>query len=336
MIRAVATTSPPVRPGRLRRSPALRALVRETRPSPADLVEPVFVAEAPEDAGPIESMPGVSRESIGTVGERARRIADSGVRAVLVFGVPRTRDSRGSSASDPAAVGPRAVEAIKSAAPGLAVISDVCLCQSTDHGHCGVLDPRGEIDLPATLERLADTAVAHARAGADVVAPSAMMDGMVGAIRWALDGEGLEHVGILSYAVKHASAFYGPFRDAARSAPAFGDRRSHQMDPANAREALAEARRDVDEGADAVMVKPGAAALDVVRTLRDAELGRPIAVYQVSGEYAMVRAAAERGWLDERAVAMETLVAMKRAGADIIISYWAERAARWLTEGVDA
>ncbi|MEO1129020.1 MAG: porphobilinogen synthase [Planctomycetota bacterium] len=329
MILRARTHHDVTRRSRLRRTPGLRALVQETRLNAADLVEPIFVAEQPEDAGPIESMPGVQRESLASIGARARAIADSGVRAVLLFGIPATKDACGSCASDGDGVIPRAIEVIKDVVPDLVVMTDVCLCQYTAHGHCGILNEDG-IELEATLDALSRTALAHARAGADVIAPSAMLDGVVQTIRQTLDAHGFPDRAILAYAIKHASAFYGPFRDAADSAPSFGDRRAHQMDPANSREALREAAQDIAEGADAVMVKPGLPCLDLILRARD--LGHPVAAYQVSGEYSMVAAAARTGWLDERAVALESLTALKRAGADIIITYWASRAAHWLRE----
>ncbi len=321
----------PLRLSRLRRTPALRALTRETRLHPADLVQPLIVVENEAESGPVSSMPNVKRIALGAIEDAAQDIATSGVRATLVFGVPAEKNEWAGPASDPEGVVPRAVRAIRKAAPALAIITDVCLCQSSSHGHCGVLDGT-EIDLDATLARLGAIAISHAEAGADLVAPSAMVDGQVAAIRRALDGGGHERVGVLSYAVKQASAFYGPFRDAASSAPAFGDRRAHQMDSANAREAIAEAAQDVAEGADAIMVKPGGTNLDLIRAIRDASPRRPIAAYQVSGEYAGLCAAAAAGVLDERAAALETLTALKRAGAALIITYWAARAARWLRE----
>lgn len=332
MIRRVAESTavpPTARRSRLRGSEALRDVFRETRLHPADLIQPLFVVERDEDAGPIEAMPGVARLSLARLGDEVERIRDSGVRSVLVFGVPGSKDATGAGAAQADGIVPRAVSRIKERAGTLAVMTDVCLCQYTDHGHCGVLRDGG-IDLEPTLARLGEVGVAHAVAGADVVAPSAMLDGMVAAIRGALDAHGLTETAILSYAVKHASAFYGPFREAASSAPSFGDRRSHQMDPANAREAVGEAMQDVAEGADAIMIKPGLACLDLVRRVREADIGRPVLAYQVSGEYSMVLAGAERGWIDERGVALESLTALKRAGADAIVTYWATRAAAWI------
>lgn len=317
--------------GRFRRVEALRAIFRETRLAPADFVQPIFVAENPRNAGPIASLPGVSRYALRELPAHARAISESGVRGVLLFGLPDAKDEHGSEAFASHGIVPRAVESIKEHAPALAVITDVCLCQYTSHGHCAVLDGRG-ISRDATLETLGRAAVVHAAAGADVVAPSGMMDGGVAAIREALDDAGFAETGILSYAAKFASALYGPFRDAAQSAPARGDRRGHQIDPANGVEAIAEARQDIAEGADAVIVKPAGPSLDVIARLRDAAPGFPIVGYQVSGEHAMIAAAAAQGWIDERAAILESLVAIKRAGASAIITYSAARAARWITE----
>jgi porphobilinogen synthase len=321
---------PQVRPRRLRASETIRRMVRETRLSPDRLVLPLFVVEGTEVRQPIAALPGHSRLSPDLAADAARRAFDAGVPAVLLFGVPARKDEAGSAAYDPAGPVQTAVAAVKDAVPEMVVITDVCLCAYTDHGHCGVVVD-GRVANDVTLELLARTALSHADAGADVVAPSDMMDGRVAAIRAALDAEDHEGVAILSYAVKYASAFYGPFRDAAGSVPGFGDRRDYQMDPANVREALREARLDVEEGADMVMVKPAAAYLDVVARVREAT-PLPLVAYHVSGEYAMLVAAAERGWLDERAAALETLTAIRRAGADVIITYHAERAARWLAE----
>ncbi len=260
----------------------------------------------------------------------ATRVAELGIRAVILFGIPDHKDAAGSQSWAEDGVVQRATQMIRSRCPGMVVIADTCLCEYTDHGHCGLLRDDKSIDVESTLEVLAKIAVSQAKSGADIVAPSGMMDGMVGAIRAALDGKGFDDVPIMSYAVKYASAFYGPFRDAADGAPAFGDRRSHQMDPANAREALREARLDVEQGADFLMVKPALAYLDIMRSLRNAHPDLPMVAYNVSGEYAMVKAAAQAGWLDERAVVMEALLCMKRAGADLLISYHAEEAAQWL------
>ena len=323
------TAFPARRLRRWRRTEAARALVRETSLSPADLVQPLFVAEREGDAGEIAALPGVRRHTLESLDREVDQLARVGVPAVLLFGVPSAKDPLGSGAAREDGIVPRAVRRIKERALPLLVFTDVCLCSYTDHGHCGVV--RGEeIDNDLTLPRLAETALAHARAGADLVAPSAMMDGTVGALRAALDGAGLSSVGILSYAVKYASCFYGPFREAAESTPRFGDRRGYQMDPANAREALAEARLDIEEGADMIMVKPALPYLDVLRRVRDAFPEAPLAAYQVSGEYCMIKAAAEKGWLDERRAALESLTAIKRAGADAILTYFAREAAAWL------
>jgi len=325
-------TPGPVRPRRLRRTPALRALVRETQLAPDDLVLPLFVLDGHGRREPVASMPGVERLTVDLVAAEALSALELGVPAVLLFGVPAEKDALGleSFAADGAVQ--RAVRVLKEDVPELVVVTDVCLCEYTDHGHCGLLDERGTLLNDETLETLARIAVSHAEAGADVVAPSGMIDGMVGAIRGALDGAGHTDVAVLSYAVKYASAFYGPFRDAAGGAPAFGDRRSHQLDPANVREALREAALDVAEGADALMVKPALAYLDVVRAVRERFPELPLAAYNVSGEYAMVKAAAANGWLDERAAVLEALTGIRRAGADFIVTYHAREAARWLRE----
>ncbi len=320
---------PAYRPRRLRRSEALRRLVRETRVVVEQLVQPLFVVPGRDVERPIGSMPGIAQLSVDRVAEECRRLADLGVPAVILFGIPEHKDARGSGATDPHGIIPRALEAIRRAAPGLLLVTDVCLCEYTDHGHCGVVRD-GDVDNDPTLALLAEEALAHARAGADLVAPSDMMDGRVGAIRRALDDAGFAHLPIMAYAAKFASAFYGPFREAAGSTPQFGDRRSYQMDPANAEEALREVALDIDEGADIVMVKPALPYLDLVRRVKE-RFGYPVAAYQVSGEYAMVKAAAARGWLDERRVVVETLTAIRRAGADIIITYFAKDVAqgRW-------
>ncbi|HLY38618.1 MAG TPA: porphobilinogen synthase [Candidatus Binatia bacterium] len=317
---------PVYRPRRLRRSEALRRLVRETRVTVEQLVQPLFVVPGRGVERPVGAMPGVAQLSVDRAAEEARALADLGVPAVLLFGVPERKDARGSGAIDPNGIVPRALQAIRAAAPGLVLITDVCLCEYTDHGHCGVVRD-GDVDNDPTLELLAAEALAHARAGADVIAPSDMMDGRVGAIRRTLDEAGFAAVPIMSYAAKFASAFYGPFREAAESAPQFGDRRSYQMDPANADEALREVALDIDEGADIVMVKPALPCLDVIRRVKE-RFGYPVAAYQVSGEYAMVKAAAARGWLDEARVVDETLTAIRRAGADIVITYFAKDVAR--------
>lgn len=319
---------PEVRMRRLRRSDALRRLVRETTLSVDDLVQPLFVVPGSRVAHPVRSMPGIHQFSVDRVVEECRRIADLGIPAVILFGIPESKDATGSAAYRPDGVVQQAVESIKREIPELVVITDVCLCEYTDHGHCGVVSGT-EVDNDATLELLAREALSHARAGADIVAPSDMMDGRVGAIREALDSEGFEMLPILSYAVKYASAFYGPFREAAQSAPQFGDRRSYQMDPGNADEALREVELDLEEGADMVMVKPALPCLDILRRVKDT-FGRPVAAYQVSGEYSMIKAAAAQGWLDEQQVVLETLTAIRRAGADFVLTYFAVPAARWL------
>jgi len=319
---------PAYRPRRLRRSEALRRLVRETRVTVEQLVQPLFVVPGRGVERPVGSMPGIAQLSVDRAADECRRLADLGVPAVILFGIPEHKDARGSGATDADGIIPRALRAIRQAAPGLLLITDVCLCEYTDHGHCGVVRD-GDVDNDPTLELLATEAVAHARAGADVIAPSDMMDGRVGAIRRALDAAGFAHLPIMSYAAKFASAFYGPFREAAESAPQFGDRRSYQMDPANAEEALREVALDIEEGADIVMVKPALPNLDIVRRVKE-RFGYPVAAYQVSGEYAMVKAAAARGWLDEARAVAESLTAIRRAGADIVITYFAGDVARGL------
>jgi porphobilinogen synthase len=316
------------RPRRLRRTAGLRALVRETRLSPDQFVYPLFVCEGTGVRKAVSSMPGVFQLSVDEAVAEARAARADGVGAVLLFGLPAAKDAEGSAAWDPQGPVPRAVRAMVAAIPDLTVITDVCLCEYTEHGHCGVLEGERILNDP-TVERLVRSALVHAEAGAHVVAPSDMMDGRVGAIREALDARGFEEVAILSYAVKYCSAFYGPFREAAESAPKFGDRRSHQMDPANADEALREAAIDVDEGADMVMVKPAVPYLDIVSRVKR-ELRVPTAAYHVSGEYAMLKAAAANGWIDEPRAMMETLTAIRRAGADIIVTYYARDAARLL------
>jgi porphobilinogen synthase len=316
---------PRTRPRRLRRE-GLRQLVRETRLSPDDLVYPLFVEPGEGVRREVPSMPGVHRWSVDTLVEEAARAREDDVRAVLLFGIPEEKDERGSSAWREDGVVQRAVRALREQVPGLVLITDVCLCEYTTHGHCGLVEDGTVLNDP-TLELLGRQAVSHARAGADVVAPSDMMDGRIGAVREALDAEGRTEVAILSYAAKYASSFYGPFRDAADSAPAFGDRRSYQMDPANGDEALREVALDVEEGADILMVKPALAYLDVVRRVKD-RFGLPVAAYAVSGEHAMIRAADERGWVDGAAVQREAALSMKRAGADLIVTYAARELAR--------
>jgi porphobilinogen synthase len=320
---------PQTRLRRLRQTAVLRGLVRETELSPSRLVAPLFVVGDGDGREPVPSMPGVDRLSIGEAVRESGELAALGVPAVLLFGIPAEKDDRGSGAWDDEGVVQLATRAIKEAHPGLLVITDVCLCEYTDHGHCGMLREDGTVDNDASLELLARTAVSQARAGADVVAPSDMMDGRVGWIRAELDAEGLTDTPILAYSAKFASAFYGPFRDAADSAPSFGDRRSYQMDPANGDEAVREARLDLEEGADMVMVKPALAYGDLIHRVKQ-ETRLPVAAYNVSGEYAMVKAAAAAGQLDERAAVLEILTSLRRAGADIIITYHAKDAARWL------
>ena len=316
---------------RLRQSPAWRRLVRESAVRARDLVYPLFVVPGEDRREPVPSMPGVHRLSPRLLMEEADAAVEAGVGAVLLFGVPDRKDALGSEAYAERGLVPRAVRELKRRHPDLLVWTDVCLCQYTDHGHCAVLAADGTLDEETTLPLLAQAAVSHARAGADAVAPSDMLDGRVGAIRDALDAAGHGSTPIVSYAAKYASAFYGPFRDAAHSAPSRGDRRTHQMDPANGDEALREVRADLEEGADVVMVKPAGPCLDVIRRVKET-FRAPTAAYQVSGEFSMMRAAGERGWIDERAVALESLGAIKRAGADIIVTYYAVEAARWLRE----
>jgi porphobilinogen synthase len=319
---------PATRLRRLRSTPVLRELVRETRLHASDLVLPLFV-QAAAGRTPIAALPGVQRLSISAAVEEAGAARALGLPAVLLFGIPDRKDSGGTGAYDDEGIVQLATRAIKDAHPELLVMTDVCLCEYTDHGHCGLIGAGGAVDNDSSVELLARTAVSHARAGADVVAPSDMMDGRVGAIRAALDEEGFSDVPIVAYSAKFASAFYGPFREAAGSTPAFGDRRAYQMDPANGDEAVREALLDVQEGADVVMVKPALAYLDVIRRVKDATR-MPVAAYNVSGEYAMVKAGAAAGALDERSVVLETLTSIRRAGADIIISYHAKDAALWL------
>ncbi len=320
---------PVTRLRRLRRTDAMRGMVRETRVAPADLVQPLFVRAGSGPATPIASLEGQFHHSIETLVEEAAAVHAAGVPAVILFGLPDHKDEAASSAYDDEGIVQMALRAVRLAVPDLVLITDVCLCQSTAHGHCGVLRD-GRVDNDVTLELLAQTAVSHAHAGADIVAPSDMMDGRVGAIRAALDGDGLSETAIMAYSAKFASAFYGPFREAAHSTPQEGDRRGYQMDPANANEALREVLLDIEEGADMVMVKPAMPYLDVIRRVREETLA-PIAAYQVSGEYAMLTTAARQGLLDERAAALEALTAIRRAGADLIITYHASRAAAWLS-----
>jgi len=320
---------PEYRARRLRDHAIFREMVAETSLEPRRLVQPLFVKEGLKGRNPIPSLPGQVQLGLEELLVEARHVRDAGVPAVLLFGIPSKKDAEGSAATDPDGIIPQSIRALKGAVPDLAVIVDVCLCEYTDHGHCGlVTEQRGRqtVDNDATLERLAEMAVVCAEAGADMVAPSDMMDGRIGAVRDALDACGLEYVPILSYAAKYASHFYGPFRDAAESPPKFGDRRGYQMDFRNSDEALREVAADLDEGADIVMVKPALAYGDIIRRVKD-EFGVPVAAYNVSGEYAMVEAAAANGWIDREAVIHEILTSLRRAGADILISYWATEAA---------
>jgi porphobilinogen synthase len=329
-----------IRPRRLRRSAGIRRMVQETTLSPDDFIYPLFVRYGENVRNPISSMPGVSQLSVDQLAAEARDIAAMGIPAVVLFGIPEHKDACGQDNYNPDGIVPRAIRAIKETAPDLTVISDMCFCEYTSHGHCGIINipdnehydaamPYGYLLNDATLELLARASVVHAQAGADMIAPSGMLDGMVGAIRGALDGEGLAHVAVMSYAVKYASAFYGPFREAAESPPQFGDRKSYQMNPANRREALTEVALDIQQGADMVFVKPAMPYLDVLAAVRE-RYDVPLAGYQVSGEYAMIHAAAINGWIDLRAAAMESLIGIKRAGADMILTYFAKDAVRWL------
>ena len=336
---------PTTRLRRLRYNPAVRDLVRETRLTPSNLILPLFARTGKGIRQPIGSMPGHAQLSVDLIAEEAREAARLGLGGILLFGIPAEKDAMGSDSYCDQGIVQQAVRAAKAAAPDLLVVTDVCFCEYTSHGHCGAIDDhtgRMDVNNDATLELLGKQALSHAQSGADMVAPSGMMDGMVGAIRAALDRGGrdgggfdvggFEHIPIMSYAAKFSSAFYGPFREAAESTPQFGDRRAYQMDPAgNADLALREVELDLAEGADIVMVKPALAYLDVIRSVRDKFPGVPIAAYNVSGEYSMVKAAAERGWIDERAIALETLTAIRRAGASIILTYWAKDAVRWLS-----
>lgn len=325
---------PTTRLRRLRQHPAIRRMVREVTLHPGQLILPLFVRPGRGVRQPIRSMPGHFQLSVDGIAEEARAAAALGLGGIILFGIPAAKDSHGRDACRDDGIVQQAVKAAKDAAAELLVITDVCFCEYTDHGHCGLVDERTgrpDVNNDATLELLGQQAVSHARAGADVLAPSGMMDGMVGAIRSALDAEGFTHLPILSYAAKYASSFYGPFREAAESAPQFGDRRSYQMDPAAAAEqALREVALDVGEGADLIMVKPALAYLDILRMVREHFPGVPLAAYNVSGEYALVKAAAAQGWIDERAVVLEILTAIRRAGAGLILTYWAQQAAQWL------
>jgi porphobilinogen synthase len=320
---------PDYRPRRLRRTPALRRAFAETSLAPSDLIAPLFVKEDLSDPVPIASMPGHAQHSLESLVKETRELVERGVAGVILFGIPARKDSEGTESWNEDGIIQRAIRATKDEVGDEAVvIADLCLCEYTDHGHCGLLDG-AEVDNDQTIETYGRIAVAQAAAGADVIAPSGMMDGQVRSIRRALDAAGSEHVPILAYAVKYASSFYGPFRDAAEGAPKFGDRRSYQQDPSNIDEALREAALDVEEGADALMVKPALPYLDVLRAVKE-RFGYPTAAYNVSGEYAMLMAAAERGWIDERAATLETLGAIRRAGADLILTYHAKKAAEWL------
>jgi len=340
-VRSPQTVFPTARPRRLRLNPQLRAMVRETQLAPDDFIYPLFVTHGRNVQNEIKSMPGVFQWSPDQLVREAESIAALGIPAVLLFGLPAEKDPIGLENFAPDGIVQQATRIIKDAVPEMLVVTDVCLCEYTDHGHCGVLNfgdgsrphphlPEGYVLNDETLDVLAKVAVSHAEAGADIVAPSGMMDGMVAAIRVGLDSAGFEHIPILSYSTKYASGFYGPFREAAQGAPKFGDRKTHQMDPANAREALRETALDVAEGADMLMVKPALPYLDIIRQTRDHFPELPLAAYNVSGEYAMVKAAAANGWLDEERVALEVLTGIKRAGADLIITYHAKDAARWL------
>ncbi len=342
LITGRSTPRPAMRPRRLRRTPGLRALVRETTLTPADFILPLFVRPGQDEQRPIGSMPGQFQWSIDRLVPEVRAIRDLGIRSVMLFGIPTTKDAHGSENADPNGIVPSAIRAIKDAAPELIVISDMCFCEYTDHGHCGVINEIGEPHYRPQLERgyllndptldlLGAASVVHAEAGADIIAPSGMIDGMVAAIRAALDDAGHEETPVMSYAVKYASGFYGPFRDAAESPPAFGDRSQYQMDPANRREALREAELDIAEGADLLIVKPALPYLDILSEIRRTTT-LPLAAYQVSGEYAMLQAAATNGWLDLERCALEMLTSIKRAGADMILTYFAKDAVTWLNQ----
>ena len=330
LLTQTSTIDLPVRPRRLRATVGLRRMVRETELNPADFIYPIFVTHGQNIRNPIASMPGIAQLSVDEVVREAEKTAVLNIPAVLLFGLPAHKDPVGLENFAPDGIVQQAIRAIKQELPELVVITDVCLCEYTDHGHCGLLDDHGAVLNDETLPILVDVAVSHAEAGADIGAPSGMMDGMVAAIRAGLDESGYSNLPIMSYAVKYASAFYGPFRDAADGAPKFGDRKTHQMDPANGREALREAALDVGEGADFLMVKPALPYLDIIRQLRDAFPELPLAAYNVSGEYAMLKAATANGWLDEERTVLETLTGIKRAGADLIITYHALAAASWL------
>ena len=322
-------TFPIHRPRRLRRSEALRGFVRETRLSTEGFVYPMFACPGKGVRNEVSSMPGIYQQSADRIVEECREVADLGIPAVILFGLPEHKDETGSEAADPNAAVQRSIDAIRKAKLNLLVITDVCLCEYTSHGHCGVLDAAGVVQNDPSIALLADAALSHARAGADIVAPSDMMDGRVAAIRSRLDANNFQEVAILSYAAKYCSAFYGPFREAAQSAPQSGDRRSYQMDPANAREALREVEFDLEEGADIIMVKPALPYLDIIRRARE-RFDVPVAAYNVSAEFSMVKAAAQKGWIDEQRITLEILTGIQRAGASIILTYHAKDAARWL------
>ena len=317
---------PIYRPRRLRRNERLRELVRETGLSPKNFIYPLFVGPGTDKAQPVSSMPGVAQLSVDRAVKECEEVDALGIPAIILFGLPVYKDPAGSEAYEDEGIVQQAIRAIKQKIPGLLVMTDVCLCEYTDHGHCGVIK-NGEVDNDSTVELLVREALSHARAGADIVAPSDMMDGRVGAIRKSLDQNGFEQVAIMAYAAKYASGFYGPFREAAQSTPQFGDRRSYQMDPANAEEALREVELDIREGADIVMVKPAMAYLDIIYRVKT-KFGYPVAAYNVSGEYSMIKAAGEKGWIDEQRIMMEVLLAIRRAGADMILSYFAKDVAR--------
>ena len=319
---------PVTRPRRLRRSEAIRSLARETRLSAQGFIYPMFVCPGKKVRNPIASMPGVAQQSVDTFLEECREVEQLGIPGIILFGIPEKKDALGTEAYAADGVVQRAIEAVRRAKLNLLVMTDVCLCEYTDHGHCGVVE-NGEVKNDPTLELLAKESLSHARAGADIIAPSDMMDGRVGAIRKALDSAGFQDVAIMSYAAKYCSGFYGPFREAAESAPQFGDRRGYQMDPANAREALREVELDLAEGADMVMVKPALAYLDIIQRVRET-FSVPVGAYNVSGEYSMVKAAAANGWIEEKRIALEILTAIHRAGASIVLTYHAKDAARWL------
>jgi porphobilinogen synthase len=319
---------PVTRPRRLRRNEAIRSLARETRLSTHGFIYPMFVCPGKNVRNPISSMPGVAQQSVDMLVEECREVEQLGIPGIILFGIPDKKDALGTGAYAADGIVQRAIEGIRNAKLDLLVMTDVCLCEYTDHGHCGIVE-NGEIQNDPTLELLAKESVSHARCGADIIAPSDMMDGRVGAIRKALDGAGFQDVAIMSYAAKYCSGFYGPFREAAESAPQFGDRRGYQMDPANAREALREVEMDLAEGADMVMVKPALAYLDIIQRVRET-FSVPVSAYNVSGEFAMVKAAAANGWIDEKRIAMEILTGIHRAGASIILTYHAKDAARWL------